>query len=168
MREPQTIDFINEWPEGYELRIGPTLPTVTIKRDKIEYKITDMRYLNSVAAKLLGDIIIKAAEHGKMETITYELPEGCDENEIRVIIDIVMGASVTAVRKGKNGWKISTRLIVTGAKRLDNALTFDIIKDHARYIYEYAQENNITELGYHEIAMMIADRTHSEFSEHIK
>lgn len=109
------IDLIG-MPDGVTLTMLPKLPTAEFKCDGVTYTATDLKYLNAAAVWVIDTIFKKIRECPGMDEITIRIP--ADQEGLpgpyatwEDVTDIVMAASYTARKGGKNGFFSAGALI---------------------------------------------------------
>lgn len=150
--------------------IQPKLPTREFEKNKIEYSIPDLRLLNETAIKVFYDILQYVILTPDVDEITFQIKKNTDDKLIRIIMDILLGIQYSYKKKGRNGYSGSSPFLATCIYRIDNMLKIDIVKDHARIIYEYAHpkaEKGET-INFEELIIELVEKDHQEFIEWIK
>ena len=126
--------------DNVKIVLSPEFPKITFRKDKIEYSITDIRYLNSVAINTLENILRNIGtteENNITDEMELELPESLGKDQIQIVIDVLLGIHYEMKKKGKNGFFEGGTFLILGIWHTDNKLTIQLNKDHAKYIREY-------------------------------
>lgn len=156
-------------PEGVKIYKRPKLPLYEFKANKVKYKIPDLRLLDKIAVNYLFNVINTAAQYQGSDSASFDVSE-LSEDEIRIIIDIVDGFDVEAIKGGRNGYSYNSSFITCGARietvGKKKTLTFNLVKDHAKAIYEFAQENRNINLC--ELIVFVVEKCEKEFMEAFK
>ena len=93
----------------------PELPTIELKKDKVKYKITDLRYLNEQAVECvqtLINIIINSDDWGEVGFVATDM----EKDRIHLIADIMQSIRYEYEKGGKNGYSGSAGFLVMGEK----------------------------------------------------
>jgi len=117
----------------------PDLPKVKFKKGRRVYTVTDLRCLNEQAVNVLIDILVHCANTQGCESVSYHV-EDIEKYELDLISDIV--TAVEFEYRDKDRWSQSV-FLASGTRKTEKAngeviLTFELIKEHADIIYNYA------------------------------
>lgn len=141
--------FADILPEGATLYKTTELPTVKYKKNGIEYEITDMTYLHPVGVNAFRLIMEKAANDAELKEVSFKVEESATEEDISIIVDIVMGFTYHARKKGRNGWGINGRYLVTGCEREEHngnrVVTFKLDSEAVESLASIGRDFDITE-----------------------
>lgn len=154
-----------------EFYMTPSLPKLEVKRNKVKYKITDLRFLNERAVNTFVQIMLEAMNTLDIEEVSFDVT-GIEESDLNLISDIVSSIQVESSKGGKNGFRhYDTHFLINGGtyrKLKDNTeiYTFGLIKDHAKYLYEYAKGKEA--VNYFDAIIYVADRSHEEMMKQIE
>lgn len=141
MYQRQRVEFpaLTELFNGAEAYIRPELPTITIKKERATYTITDIRRLNEKAVSILREIINQIVKDPEIDEVCFK-GDGITIEELQMLVDIVIGVEYGVKERGG---EFHGTLICDGAdiKGIDKAETvaFHVIKENARHIHEYAR-----------------------------
>lgn len=162
--------FIGIFPEGSKFYRIPELPKIEFKVNKVKYAVTDIRLLNEDAVCTFLKILNTVANEPDTEEVSFKIEDDTSEDTIEVIIDILLGISYIAKKGGKHGFESSASFLVSGVSRHETedckTITFKLIKDHARAIYEYAQEHEQPTL--YELVIAIEEKSREQMAAYIK
>lgn len=160
--------FSSFLPEGSVIYEGLHLPTIKFKKDHVEYEVTDLRPLNQDAIHVFEVIIQLIKENPEMYEWKFEIPEDFTDDYVKLIVDIIMGMSVKATKRGKNGYSSEGMLLFCSAhmnecdgKRYLTLYPHD--PDGVKAIYECVKENEETSLFDIAIAV-IAERNRDDIT----
>lgn len=121
----------------------PELPKLEVKKDKIKYKITDLRYLNETAVEVFRMIMEIVMNTKNCEEVSFDITN-IKKDTWRIIVDIVCSIEYEYSKGGKNGFRGSGRILISGASytKKDNIAigTFYLFKNHVKYLYDYAKD----------------------------
>lgn len=148
--------------KGY---FAPELPMITFKKDKIEYSIVDMRYLNKNAVSVFVRVVNNIIEDETTNEVAIELHKDIPQAEIRIIVDILLGLQWTMKKKGKNGFYAGGSFLILGIEQYDYKLIVECNKDHAKYIRNYYKGQAI---NYYEMVADVLYKDHCADSENFK
>lgn len=143
----------------------PDLPKIEFKRDKIKYKITDIRFLNETAVNVFLSIMETAMNTEDCEEVSFDITGIIKENHWDLISDIVENIRYEVSKGGKNGFRhdgyFLTGLGSTYTKK-DNTeiVTIRLRKDHAQYLYEYARDKETVD--YIDAIIYVLNRGHED------
>lgn len=140
--------------KGY---FAPELPMITFKKDKIEYSIVDMRYLNKNAVSVFVRVVNHIIEDETTNEVAIELCKDIPQAEIQIIVDILLGLHWTMKKKGKNGFYGMGNFLILGIRQYDHKLIVECNKDHAKYIRNYYKGQVI---DYHEMVADVLYKNH--------
>lgn len=145
----------------------PELPTITFEANRTKYKVTDLQTLNENAVELILKILEYCCVCDDVSEFNCWIPEGTDENHILRITDIISAFGWSAKKGGRNGFALSGKLVI-GCHRKDDVLTFDIVKEHAKAIYDYFNSTEAETVSYYGIVLAIVSSQVKMFSEVLK
>lgn len=142
----------------------PDLPKIEFKRDKIKYKITDIRFLNETAVNVFFTIMETAMNTEDCEEVSIDITD-VEEDNWDLISDIVENIRYEMSKGGKNGFRHAgyflTGLGSTYTKK-DNTeiVTIRLRKDHAKYLYEFARDKETVD--YIDAIIYVLNRDHED------
>lgn len=150
--------------EDLKLTRLPDLPKIEFKAGKVNYSMTDLRYLNTNAFNMFIDILNYVATVANSNEVTLTLPEKMSDDEKRVIKEILLATGFTAMKKGRNGFYIGGAFLVSGIE-IKNGFTMKIklISEHAKVIYEYTQRK--AKPSIYELVIAIVEATNNDIEE---
>lgn len=152
--------FTDIFGESANLWIRPSLPKIEFKKGRTKYQVTDLRCLNESAVDTFMEILRQACNTPDLESVTFKSTD-VERNRIDLIADIV--SSIECKRKNGNGDSLFTFLVYgTDIKETENGgtlITFNLAKEHAKIVYEYAQKQNGTVDYYDLIVAFIEENT---------
>lgn len=102
-------------PNAGTIYEGLHLPTIKFKKDHVEYEVTDLRPLNQNAIHVFEVIIQLIKENPEMYEWQFEIPDDFTDDDVHLIVDIIMGMSVKATKRGKNGYSSEGILLFCSA-----------------------------------------------------
>lgn len=161
--------FINPsiWEDAKFYKM-PELPTIELKKDKVKYKITDLRYLNEQAVECvqtLINIIINSDDWGEVGFVATDM----EKDRIHLIADIMQSIRYEYEKGGKNGYSGSAGFLVMGEKIEGNGketkVTLHLNEEQAEIIHEYAQDKE--ELNFYELVIAVAEEEHRRLVERV-
>ena len=140
-------------PKGLTLYEGLKLPMIDFERNKIKYKVTDIRPLNKAAIYAFERILQMVVLEGEKEQVEFTIEEEAPECEIELVTDILT----------RIGFYISGTLLVSGAERNKEkaAINYKLIKDNAVAIKKCVKEKGLP-IGLWDIVETIVKREISE------
>lgn len=109
--------FADLMPKGSSLYMAPTLPTITYKKNGVEYTMTDLRYLNEAGVQAFRDCVEHAANDKTIKEVIFLIPDGMEKEKVEIVCDILLGFSIEAKKKGRKGWHYQGRFLVYGLRR---------------------------------------------------
>ena len=147
------------------IRMSPELPKLEVKKDKIKYKITDVRYLNETAVEVFSMIMEIAMNTKDCEEVSFDITN-INEDNWHLITDILSGIEYECSKGGKNGFSSSGRIFIAGSSytKKDNIAigTFYLFENDAKYLYEYAKDRET--VNYIDAIINIANRRNTLYS----
>lgn len=148
----------------------PDLPKIEFKKGKIKYKITDIRFLNEVAIDTFFQIMQEAMTTPDCEEVSF-IVTGIEESRLHLISDIVCAIEYEVKKCGRNGYGTSGYFlamssIYTKQKDGTEILTFGLLKDNAKYLYEYG--NGKEELNFFDAVMYVGNRYCEEMQSYLE
>ena len=125
----------------------PDLPMIKFKKDHVEYEVTNIRYLNNNAINVFQAIISSIKANPECAEWTFAIPEEYDDDYVHIIMDIIMGLTVNARKRGKNGFTVSSKLLECSAHvhkddGNNRLLTFKANPNRVKTICECIDEEN--------------------------
>lgn len=166
---PYFVNTITGDPESYQVYQGLTLPELKIKRNGIIYGATDLRALNGVAQGMAINIMRAAASDPEIEEVGFDAT-GVWKDDLRLYVQIITGMKVESYKRGRSS-HYEGCFLVSGFRYEydDHGELKDVyallIKDHARYIYDYAHSSERHELNYWDLVVTICDRSQQAIME---
>lgn len=147
----------------------PELPKIKFKADKVTYKVTDLRCLNETAVNCFIQILTDVCNTPDCESVSFDV-SGIEQDKIDLISDIVTGIDFSYHKGGKNGYSGSSVFLTSGSEYFETGnnvtLTFTVIRDHARAIYEYAKGKD--KINYFEAIIAVHAATFPDILDAIK
>lgn len=160
------IDWEQIFKDGkVKLYQVPELPMRKVVEGKTTYEYTDMRLLNNTAKMVVSEIITAIAGNktyceGERPAIRFEVTDRTDDEEVRIVSEILMALRYKISKK----WKgcVSGSLLIDGhsskvAEDGTRQEIFEIRKSHAETIFEYAHKGNTVNLSYDAIMQALCD-----------
>ena len=153
--------------DGVEMRIRPELPKLKFEKDRTEYSVTDIRYLNESAISAFFAILDEVANNRGIANVTFDISD-IGECDIRIISDILMGIEYEARKKGRNGFWVKGSFLVIGYHKTTEEdgrelITYDLSRCTTKIIYDYAQnvrkeqpDNKVTTFKIDELVVAFA------------
>ena len=153
-----------------EFYMSPKLPKIEFKKGKIKYKITDIRFLNEVAIDTFFQIMQEAMTTPDCEEVSF-IVTGIEESRLHLISDIVCAIEYEVKKSGRNGYGTSGYFLAMSSrytKQKDGTeiLTFGLLKDNAKYLYEYG--NGKEELNFFDAVMYVGNRYCEEMQSYLE
>lgn len=149
-----------------EFSMLPELPMIEYKVGKWKIKITDLRCLNELAVSMFERCVIEAAYNEGATEAAFFIGD-TSEDKLQLITDICMAIKFEAKKRG--GDYSGGSLFIIGVERRDDVIAFQFIKDRARSIYEYAQEQlketGQVQISLPELVSRIVEKEHTEIRE---
>jgi hypothetical protein len=173
---------LEEFMPGAKLYMGPKLPMLEFELHDIEYKFTDLRWLNEFAIECFDAAINYIANTPDCKEVSFDVT-GVDKSRIEIASDILTSTRYEMAKKvkAKKGNKtISTShrpFLCTGAthSRQDDkeVLTLKFLETDAKAIYEYAQKHRpengeVVRLKIHELVEAVALANDKKMQEGMK
>ena len=152
--------FSDLLPEGTKFYMTPKLPVVNFKKDKVKYKVTDLRLLNEQGVHVVMTILDTLCDY-KTNEVRFDIAEGTSEETIDLCSDIAFGFEWEAYKPGRNGYIISGKLVY-GVRREGNELVFECPKENAETIYEYAHGKKTVSI--YELVIAMAEKRRNDLS----
>ena len=131
----------------------PELPILNLKKESIEYQITDVRYLDKTAVGWFNQVLNRIIYNDELESQKFDLAEDINDDGLQVFTDILLQIGVTAIKENED--YISTS-IVTGFKRNENAITVELNKKDAEIIHDLAKDKD--EIQFFELFVELGDK----------
>jgi hypothetical protein len=160
------VAFAGILPDGCSMYMKPELPKIEFKANKVTYKATDLRCLNETAVDCFIRILTEVCNNPDCEGVSFDV-SGIEQDKIDLISDIVTGIDFSYHKGGKNGYSGSSVFLTSGTEYLESeegaTLTFTLIRDHARAIYEYAKGKS--EIKYFEAIIAVHNATFQDILE---
>lgn len=122
----------------YKLGTLPELPMIEFKRGKWTIKVTDFRCLNEHAVLAFENCLLTAATVEEAEFVQFDV-SGVDRDMVDLVSDICLSIGYEA---RKRGYSIGGTFLVISCRIVNNVLTMDLARNHAKAIYEYAQSQD--------------------------
>jgi len=160
-----TVTFPN-----VEFYMSPKLPKIEFKKDKVKYKITDIRFLNEDAIATLFQIMQEAMTTTDCEEVSF-IVTGIEESRRHLISDIVCAIEYEVKKCGRNEFRTFGCFLADTIKYIKQGdgteiLTFGLRKDNAKYLYEYG--NDKKELNFFDAVMYVANRSCEEMQSYVE
>ena len=138
-----TFNISNLVDGGIKLYERSELPMIEFKKGGKKYKVTNLRYLNEFAVSTFIDILKTVCNVPDVDSASYNVTE-LQDDQISLLFEIVSGISCGRKVRGHDSW---IRFLVSGTRTKytedkKKILTFELIKDNAEIIYNYAQKQN--------------------------
>jgi len=153
-------------PDGCKVYRRPELPKIEFKANKVTYKATDLRCLNETAVDCFIRILTEVCNNPDCEGVSFDV-SGIEQDKIDLISDIVTGIDFSYHKGGRNGYSGSSCFLTSGTEYHESEegeiLTFTLIQDHARAIYEYAKGKS--EINYFEAIIAVHNATFQDILE---
>lgn len=155
-------------PDGLKVYKRPELPKIEFKANKVTYKATDLRCLNETAVNCFIQILTEVCNNPDCRSVGFDVSE-VEQDKIDLIGDIVTGIDYSYHKGGRNGYSGSSCFLTSGTEYHETdegaTLTFTIIQDHARAIYEYAKGKS--QINYFEAIIAVHEATFQDLLEAI-
>lgn len=159
------MDYLMPEYKNVQLYQMPDLPKIVFKANKVEYTVTDLRFLNENAVYCFEQILNEICSDPNCEEVSFNV-NGIDYDKVNLITDIVGGIMFECKKGGKNGFWLGGRF-VTGGQYMETddekIYTFHLAKDVARSIYEYAKGKD--KVNYYELVMAVANGSRKHNAE---
>ena len=127
--------FANIFP-GMKFYRAPELPMKTYETDKGIFKVTDLRVLNEDAARVILEMISFCCLNDDVNEFNIRILPDADPGKIELIVDIVHAFKWSGKKKGRNGFELSSGLVI-GDEREGDIISFQIVKEHAKAMRDY-------------------------------
>lgn len=152
-------------PDGAEMYMRPQLPTIEFEINNTKYKVTDLRCLNETAVNCFVQILNTVCNTPDCKEVSFIT--NIDKNELDLIADILTSIDYEFRKGGKNGYSQKSVLLVTSymyeETKDGTVCVFNLIKDHAKVMYDYAQSKK--KIGYYELVMAVAEYSYKQFQK---
>ena len=144
---------------GVNAKEAGRLPMHTYKREGIQYYMTDLRYLNHDAIRVIINIIKHLAEHGPRESVKYRIPSDMSREKLRIINEILCGLTYRVVKRGQNGYSYTDTLLINACTEAvyndgSRVMVYELIPHHAQVIYKMGQ--NVSNIRITDLIVEIA------------
>lgn len=149
----------DEFWKNARLKFGPELPMASVKRNKVTYSFTDLRYLNEGAIEVVVKII-SAIAYGRVHTSRFtgakvvwcDLSGMCEDRK-RIICEIVTSLKYKAKwRKGS----ADGCLLIDGCEQTDKFVGFHIIEHDIAPIQKLFAESE-DNLSFVDVVVAVVD-----------
>ena len=158
-------------PDGAHLVQTPDLPMLKFEANKVKYEVTDLRLLHPAAVDAFERILYEVVSTPDCESVEFDT-SGVSDDVLNIIDDILIGMSFKAKKSGRNGFYQSGRFLVESMHRVRStatdavmSCTYNLIKDHARWIHEYAKGRE--KLSLVEMTIELVDKGRASFVEYL-
>ena len=132
-------------PDSARLIQTPDLPVLKFEANKVKYEVTDLRLLHPTAVNAFERILDEVVSTPDCESVTFDA-SGVSDDVLNIVDDILIGMSFKAEKRGRNGFIHSGRFLVESMHRVRSTATdavitrtYDLIKENANIIHEYAK-----------------------------
>ena len=146
----------------------PNLPTFEFTKNKTKYTITDLRLLNPIGVNAFEICLEWMTEGENQEECRLACDKSVSDNDIEIAIDIVCGFSISANRKGKNGFYVSICAIpsVTIEEHEDSKILIFKFNDmFNKSVYEYRASTKSNDLNLADFSEYIINNYHKYIKE---
>jgi len=163
---------------GMDIKVHriPELPKLHFQRGGVKYSVTDLRVLNEHAVDAFEQMLKYVMEVPNCYEMKFIISDDTPNENVNLIVDIVTGISYSAKKGGKHGYETEGVLLAYGTHyEYDEqghiaSIKFDISKDNAKAIYEYAKKKrrNNEAIDYCDLVMAIADDCNRRLLSHVQ
>lgn len=162
-----TFVMMPDLPPGAELIRQPELPMCKMKIGEWKVKVTDLRYLNKTAVNVIEASISYIIATWDAREVKFAIPIDVGNAEIDIVRTICTSLMFSAKKRGV---EMDGHFLICGAKTVlyeggGGILTLELIRDHARAIYNYFQQHPIGgNIEYSEIVAIVLDEAEISFA----
>ena len=142
------------------------LPKISWKVGKTTYSVTDIRPLNEYAVYVFEQILIQVMGDDEITRIGFKYDKDFPEDKLDLVCDILLGISFDA--KSRKDGSVHGALLVSGVTHTpeDCEIVFHVIAEHAKALYQYANEHPQKEYNLLNLVEVIAEHSFQEFEKH--
>ena len=166
--EINAMAFTDILPDGCKMYMRPELPKIEFKANKVTYKATDLRCLNENAVNCFIQVLTEVCNNPDCRNVGFDV-SGVEQDKIDLIGDIVSGIDYSYHKGGRKGYSGYSCFLVSGTEYYETdksaTLTFNIIQEHARAIYEYAKGKS--QINYFEAIIAVHEACFQDMLEAI-
>lgn len=166
MNNETTHLLYNDLLQNVQFCKKPELPKITISKDNVNYHITDLTYLNQSAVAMIFELMNDAIANPNVTEIEYVIPDEMENENLKLITDIVTNIDFKAEKRGRDGWSIEGTFLTSGCCRKERkngikTITFYVNKDDSQAMKKYIEGKQTA--NFYDVVMAVADDTYKRF-----